>query len=259
MQSMKNKTLVFALSALVLFGAGCSSSGSPAGTNSGKKGVDNKENAPELVTLANETKACKFEETFGFSGYSTCPAYGTIKDTAKNYQNGFKTVMNFIEDENTGVRYSGAHALGLGFYDKALFSNEADMNRLFDAIKKESYSVVGVQMAGPLVRFMTNVSGDTTAIMDWAKDASFAKPKIRGEFFRLFGAEAIDKDGWFDATVSVAKNTSDDPEVRSNALYAISRTKTRTADAKAVMTELRTSNVSKVAEAAKYISEKILK
>lgn len=257
---MKKKALVVALSALVLLGAGCSSGSSPAGsTDSGKKGAAHKENAPELVTLAEQTKACKFEETFGFSGYTTCPAYGSIKDTAKNYDTGFKTVMNFIEDENAGIRYSGAHALGLSFYDKALFSNAADMNRLLDAIKKESYSVVAIQMAGPLVRFATNVTSDTTAVMDWAKDASYAKPKARAEFFRLFSADSTDKAGWFDVAAAVAKNTSDDAEVRSNALYAIARTKTRVADAKAIMKELSTSSEKKVADAATYISEKMLK
>lgn len=259
---MKHKAIVVALSALIFLGAGCSSdsSGSPTASGGGKKGVEHKENVAELVTLAQETKTCKFEETFGFGGYAACPSYGKIKEDApKHTAAGFKTMMNFLEDENPGVRYSGAHALGVSFYDKTFFSNEADMKRVLAAIKNDTFVVAAKAMTSPLARFTANVPGDISEVTAWAKDTSFAKPRVREEFFTVMSAEAVDKPGMFDAINEVAKNKSDNPAVRKSALYALSRTKTRVADAKATVTAELTSDVSEVATAAKYISEKILK
>ncbi len=200
--------------------AAASASAAPRGNG---KGLDDPDNDPKLTALGEEAKKCRFNDKTGFGGYTACPAFQKIKSEARTAPKGFATLLNWLEDESPAVRQAAAHALSVGIFDMKLFADCAAMQRVFDAMQKETLDVNASALGSPLARFAEACEQNGDKLLGFVKDKAFAKPSGRQEFIRLIGRKFLTRPGVFEAVGDVARDESEQERVRTSAVYALGR------------------------------------
>lgn len=257
MYTLKTRAgLVFA--ALLLIGGGCVSGDSAV--PGGKTGLSHPDNDPALVATAQEAQKCVFSETSGFAGYDKCPAFRQIKENAPKSEKGFKTMMNFLEDEDPAIRKLAVHALAVSFYDKALFSNGVDAARAVKAFAKETHKVNADELVSAVTRFAGNSDAITADVVALIKNAGYKHPTSRGYLLSYMTKETMSKSEIYSAVVRVAQNSQETSAIRSSAIIALSRaTGAYKQDALAVVKTLATDPDAVVAAKAtanlKYLQQ----
>ena len=202
--------------------------GLEAGVDAGPLGLANPANDPALVALTPPLESCHFSDQLGLSGY-TCAARDAIVEAAHRSPTGLATMLNWLEDPSERVRGAAVEAISgnfKGHFEPAAFKPCTDGDRVKAALDRETIPALRQNLVYGWYSYVERCRADDSKLQAFLRDdGPETLVPARHYLADRLSPEMVERPGWHDAMLAVARNEKAPAEVRAAVVGALFKSK----------------------------------